>query len=94
MHILPAVTDCSQDCPLRFSKFLSLLWNMLQACQELGSCCPNTVDLLEELKIFMAMTSYFPLMYPIVLSLQATPDCQHFYIFLFTRFYEDWSFKQ
>jgi len=42
----------------------------------------------------MAVTSYFPIIYPIVLSLQATPDCQNFCVFLFVGFYEDWNFKQ
>lgn len=44
--------------------------------------------------MFMAMTRYFPLMYPIVLSPKAALSCQHFYIPLFAGFYEEWSFKQ
>lgn len=38
--------------------------------------------------MFIATTSYFPLMYPIVLSLKCTLGCQNFYIFLLAGFYE------
>lgn len=44
--------------------------------------------------MFIAETRYFPLMYPIVLSLKCTLGCQNFYIFLLARFYEERTFKQ
>lgn len=44
--------------------------------------------------MFIAETSYFPLMYPIVLSLKCTLGCQNFYIFLLAGFYEERNFKQ
>lgn len=36
--------------------------------------------------MFIAATSYFPLMYPTVLSLKSTLGCQNFYIFLLAGF--------
>lgn len=44
--------------------------------------------------MFIAATSYFPLMYPVVLSLESTFGCQNFYIFLLAGFYEEWIFEQ
>lgn len=72
------------------SKVLSLPWDSHQGGQTLKSCCPNTAGWLEELKVFMAMSSCCPF----VPSLTAPFGCQHFYVFLFAGFYEERTSKQ